>query len=154
MKTLSRRAFVALSVAGAAGFATGMAHAAPASRPGSLQVFKSPWCGCCGSWVEHMRGAGFEVDVTEIEDLDPVKLRYGVAGDLQSCHTAIIDGYVIEGHVPAREVSRILAERPSAIGLAVPGMPSGSPGMEQGGQKDPYQVVLFTETERKVFAQY
>ncbi len=101
-----------------------------------------------------MRNAGFRVRVTELQDLSPVKMRYGVTNDLQSCHTAIIEGYVIEGHVPARDVSRLLQERPKAIGIAVPGMPIGSPGMEQGNHQDPYDVVLFTASERKVFARY
>jgi hypothetical protein len=101
-----------------------------------------------------MRNAGFKVNVTDLEDLDPIKAKFGVARDLQSCHTGIIENYVIEGHVPAGDVSRLLLERPAAIGLAVPGMPIGSPGMEQGGRKDPYQVVLFSATERRVFARH
>lgn len=153
MMHLSRRSFVGLAALGAvatvAGRTVSIVHAAPV-----LDVYKSPYCGCCGAWVEHMRGASFQVRVTETEDLDPIKARLGVPPDLRSCHTAVIDGYVIEGHVPARDVTRLLADRPTAIGLAVPGMPIGSPGMEQGGQRDPYQVMLFSSSGRSVFARY
>src|SRR5690606_36349110 len=101
-----------------------------------------------------MRAAGFTVKVEEREDLAPLKVQHGISADLQSCHTAIIDGYAIEGHVPAVEVKRLLAERPQAMGLAVPGMPVGSPGMEQGDIRDPYNVILFAKNSRKVFARY
>ena len=101
-----------------------------------------------------MRSAGFRVVVADITDLRPIKKKFGVVPELRSCHTAVIDGYVIEGHVPAREVMRLLTDRPKAIGLAVPGMPIGSPGMEQGGRRDPFQVILFSTTHRSVFAEY
>ncbi|HYG90908.1 MAG TPA: DUF411 domain-containing protein [Azospirillum sp.] len=116
--------------------------AGPAQAAGGVTVWKAASCGCCGNWVEHMRKAGFTVTVHEVDDVDPVKARLGVPGALQSCHTAEIDGYVLEGHVPADSVARLLRERPTAKGLAVPGMPQGSPGMETG-VKEPYRVVLF-----------
>ena len=119
-----------------------------------ITVYKSPWCGCCGNWVSHLRGQGFSVAVEEREDMDPIKARYGVPERLQSCHTAIVDGYVIEGHVPAADIRRLLAERPEARGLSVPGMVVGSPGMEQGGQSDPYQVILFGDAGGKVYASH
>lgn len=155
--TLSRRSFLSTIALGGAALAAGpllpAAHAAAA--PGrKLMVYKSPTCGCCGAWITHMRSAGFAVQVTDLDDVGPVKARLGVAADLQSCHTAVVDGYVIEGHVPARDVLQLLAKRPAATGLAVPGMPMGSPGMEQDGQQDPYQVVLFSPTRRSVFAHY
>ena len=120
----------------------------------TLEVYKSPYCGCCGAWVDHMREAGFAVSVIEQEDLSPVKARLGVPAALQSCHTAVIEGYVIEGHVPAADVARLLAARPMATGLAVPGMPIGSPGMERGARRDPYDVIRFWPTGRAVFSRH
>ncbi len=120
-----------------------------------VTVWKSPSCGCCGKWVDHMRAAGFRVVVREADDLSPVKRTQGVPDRLASCHTALVDGYTIEGHVPAAEVKRLLAERPSARGLAVPGMPVGSPGMEQGSAREPYDVILFDDAKRQtVFRRY
>ena len=119
-----------------------------------LTVYKSPWCGCCTGWVDHMKANGFSVKVIEQEDLTPIKRQYSVPGNLESCHTAEIDGYTIEGHVPAEDVIRLLAERPRAKGPAVPGMPIGSPGMEQGNEKEPYPVVLFGEDGLYVYARH
>jgi len=116
------------------------AQAAVALPP--VLVYKSPTCGCCSSWVEHMQDAGFPVKVKEVNDVAPVKDKYGVPTRLRSCHTAIVDGYVIEGHVPADVVERLLQERPDVAGLAVPGMVAGSPGME-GGRAQSYDVVAF-----------
>ncbi len=118
-----------------------VAGAAPAGAA-EVTVWKSPSCGCCGGWIQHMRAAGYAVTVHDVDDVDPVKARLGVPASLQSCHTAVVDGYVLEGHVPADSVARLLRERPSAKGLAVPGMPQGSPGMETG-VKESYAVVLF-----------
>jgi hypothetical protein len=123
-----------------------------AARGGSaaprVTVYKSPTCGCCGKWVDHLRAHGFEVTVRDVADVDAYKHKYGVPRHLASCHTALVEGYVIEGHVPADLVHRLLAERPEVIGLAVPGMPIGSPGMEQGNREDPYEVVAFDRTGR------
>lgn len=119
-----------------------------------MVVYRSPTCGCCLGWVEHVREAGFRVRVEDRTDLAPVKAELGVPVDLASCHTARIDGYVIEGHVPAADVRRLLAEQPEVKGLAVPGMPVGSPGME-GPDPEPYAVVAFDgEGGREVFARH
>jgi hypothetical protein len=107
-----------------------------------ITVHKDPNCGCCTGWVEHLRAAGFSVDARDTADVARVKQQHGVPPELASCHTAIVGGYVIEGHVPAPAIRRLLAERPDASGLAVPGMPVGSPGME-GGTPQAYAVVLF-----------
>lgn len=119
-----------------------------------MVVYKSPTCGCCAAWIEHVKANGISVDVREAYDLDPIKAKMGVPGDMQSCHTAMIDGYVVEGHVPANDIKRLLKERPQAVGISVPGMPVGSPGMEQGGAKDPYDVVLFGPQGYKLFSSY
>ncbi|MGD2071228.1 MAG: DUF411 domain-containing protein [Gemmatimonadota bacterium] len=106
-----------------------------------VRVWKSPTCGCCGDWVVHMRQAGFPVEVHDVQNLGEKKLEHGIAPQHQSCHTATVDGYVVEGHVPADLVKRMLADRPDIQGLTVPGMPAGSPGMEVPGRKDPYDVL-------------
>ncbi len=113
-----------------------------------LVVYKNAACGCCGSWIDHMKAAGYEVEVHDVDDLNSIKQQHGVGGNLASCHTAIIDGYVVEGHVPAEDVTRLLAERPAVMGIAVPSMPVGSPGMEQGDPADyhAYDVVTFDGT--------
>lgn len=144
-------ASVVFAVAAVAG---GLMISAPSGAAGEVTVYKTPWCGCCGDWVAHMRDNDFSVIVKELADLDPVKANHGVSDDLASCHTALVDGYVLEGHVPADDVKRLLAERPKARGLAVPGMPIGSPGMEQGNERDPYQVILFGETGKTVYNSY
>ncbi|MGI9414555.1 MAG: DUF411 domain-containing protein [Hyphomicrobiales bacterium] len=119
-----------------------------------MTVWKSPWCGCCTAWVQHMKDAGFKVEIKEVEDLGQVKRAAGIPEALQSCHTATVGGYAIEGHVPATDVKRLLTARPDIDGLAVPGMPSGSPGMENG-QRDPYDVVTFKRgSQTKVFKHY
>lgn len=119
----------------------------------TLVVTKSAACGCCKNWVEHMKKAGFAVQVRDVEDVTPTARRLGVPDSLRSCHTAQVGGYVIEGHVPAADVKRLLGTKPKATGLAVPGMVAGSPGMEQGGRKDPYQVLLFDKAGKtRIFA--
>ena len=107
-----------------------------------VNVYKTPTCGCCGLWVEHMRKNGFELKVQDVPDTTPYRAKFGVPEELQSCHTAVVEGYSIEGHVPAAEIRRLLKERPAAKGLSVPGMVAGSPGME-GGASQPYSVLLF-----------
>jgi hypothetical protein len=119
----------------------------------AMEVYRSPTCGCCGKWVEHVKAAGFSPAVHQVDDVSPVKTKGGVPGDLQSCHTALIGGYVIEGHVPADVIQQLLTEKPNIAGVAVPGMPVGSPGMEQGPRKDPYEVIAFTKDgKRSVYA--
>lgn len=107
----------------------------------SVTVYKSPTCGCCTKWVDHMRANGFDVTATNVEDMAAVKQKYGVPDKVGSCHTSLVGGYVIEGHVPADVVKRLLAERPKVAGLAVPGMPASAPGMDIPGQ--PYTIVGF-----------
>ncbi len=121
----------------------------------TLAVTKTASCGCCAHWVEHMKKAGFTVTVRNVEDVSPTARRLSVPAKLRSCHTAEIDGYAIEGHVPAADVKRLLAERPKAAGIAVAGMVMGSPGMEHGGHKQPYQVILFDKAgNTRVFASH
>jgi len=108
----------------------------------SLTVYKTPTCGCCTDWATHMEQHGFDVVTINLVDLSSVKTRLGVPNSLRSCHTAVIDGLVIEGHVPAADVKTLLAQRHSH-GIAVPGMPIGSPGMEMGNRKDPFEVIGF-----------
>jgi len=116
-------------------------------------VYKTPSCGCCNGWVEHLREAGFDVEARDVRDLMSVKIDAGVPTDLTSCHTALIDGYVVEGHIPADVVKRLLAERPAVAGIAVPGMPIGSPGME-GPNPEAYTVQAFTaDGDRATFAE-
>ena len=134
----------------------GKPHAATARTV--MEVYKSPTCGCCKQWVDHAKSAGFDTRVTDLDDaaLDAKKASLGVAPRLQSCHTSVVGGYVIEGHVPAADIARLLKERPSVVGLAAPGMPRGSPGMEMpNGMKDAYDVVSFDKSgATKVFARH
>lgn len=128
---------------------------APATTT-TIHVYKSPTCGCCGNWVDRLVEYGFDVETEDMDNLAPIKKQYGVPANLQSCHTAVVDGYVIEGHVPPADIERLLAERPDAVGLAVPGMIVGSPGMEvSGSPAQPYDVVLFDESGQiSLFASY
>jgi hypothetical protein len=119
----------------------------------AILVHKDPNCSCCAGWVRHLKDAGFAVTVEETADLRPVRKRLGVPADLAACHTAEADGYVLEGHVPAVAVRRLLEKRPVATGLAVPGMPAGSPGME-GGVPQRYEVVLFGTNGRQSFMHF
>ena len=147
MKTMMRNVFaLAALLLVAPAFAQAPANASPVDNSLPLvTVHKSPYCGCCKLWIEHMRAEGFEVKVVETEDLGPVKARVGIPPAKGSCHTAEVDGYFVEGHVPAQDVKRLLTERPQARGLTVPGMPIGSPGMEApDGRVQPYTVELIT----------
>jgi hypothetical protein len=129
----------------------------PRAQKGSaLQVYKDPTCGCCSLWVEHLRKAGFSATVTDAEDMSAIKAKHGVPTQARSCHTAIVDGYVIEGHVPAADIQRLLKERPKIVGIAVPGMPIGSPGMEVASVKpQPYDVLAFDKAgQTSVFASH
>ena len=126
---------ILLSIAAAAAFLSTAANAA------QLTVLKSPYCGCCAKWIEHVQQHGFTVKVVATEDMNAVKQRLGVPDRLASCHTTMTSGYFIEGHVPAADIKRLLAQKPKATGIAVPGMPGGSPGMETAA-KEPYATVL------------
>ena len=117
--------------------------AATIAETPTIKVYKSPTCGCCALWVDHMREAGFQLDVEDTDDMIGIKLDAGLPLQLQSCHTAFVGDYVFEGHIPAEVFARFLAEAPSARGIAVPGMPIGSPGMEFGDRVDPYDVIQF-----------
>ncbi|MBA1158846.1 DUF411 domain-containing protein [Microvirga mediterraneensis] len=150
---LDRRRFLTVLGASGAALAAGRAFA-QAGLP-KVVVTKDPNCGCCGGWVDHLKAAGFPVEVVTTPQVNRVKVRLGVPDDLASCHTAEVGGYVIEGHVPADAIKRLLAEKPQAKGLAVPGMPVGSPGMEVTGvANDTYDVVLFGSSGQKTFARY
>jgi len=120
-----------------------------------LHVYKTLSCGCCALWVDHAKASGFSVEVHDVRDVMPFRERFGVPDAAMSCHTAAIAGYVIEGHVPAADVKRLLRERPGATGIAVPGMVQGSPGMEQGKAPERYDVVLFGDGRvQRVFARH
>jgi hypothetical protein len=146
----ARRAILGLIVSGTATLVT-RAGAAPALPP--IVVFHDPTCGCCRKWVAHLTANGFAVTLNDAPSMKAVKDRLGVPADLSSCHTGEIGGYVIEGHVPADAVKRLLADKPEARGLAVPGMPAGSPGME-GGEPETYDVMLFGAGEPRVFGRF
>ena len=149
---MKRRSTLSLAL-GAAALAVLPALAATALP--RVEVFKSPYCECCGAWVEHMKAAGFDVKVTLVNDTAAARKRLGMPDAFGSCHTATVGGYVLEGHVPAVEVKTLLALKPVAVGLAVPGMSPGSPGMEAGARRDPYKVFLIVNSGREtVFASY
>lgn len=119
-----------------------------------VEVFKSPYCGCCGKWVEHLRQSGFEVRAHDVEDVPAVRQKLGMPDRLGSCHTAKIGGYLVEGHVPAADIQRLLKEKPKALGIAVPSMPPGSPGMESS-KPIPYQTLLVqSDGSTRIFAQH
>ncbi|WP_084399120.1 DUF411 domain-containing protein [Henriciella aquimarina] len=148
-----------LSALGALALATLISGWLVLAMPGraeaqTVTVHKTPWCGCCSAWASHLRKEGFDIVIREQEDLAPVRARLGVPDALRSCHTGEVDGYAIEGHVPAREIRKLLDERPDAHGLSVPGMPIGSPGMEAGGRVDAYQVLLIGEDGHETYASY
>jgi hypothetical protein len=124
-----------------------------AAAPPRVTIHRDPDCGCCSGWVKHLETSGYATEVLDTRDLAAVKQRLGVPADLAACHTAELAGYILEGHVPAAAIARLLSERPQANGLAVPGMPIGSPGME-GGTPEPYDVVLFAGDERRVFMRF
>ena len=117
-----------------------LAWAAPDQR--IVDIYKSPTCGCCSKWVDHLKANGFQVRAHDTQNVEAHKARLGVPAGYGSCHTAQVGGYLVEGHVPAKEIKRLLKEKPRARGLVVPAMPMGSPGMETGGRKDAYDVFL------------
>ena len=130
------------------GISSSVGQNAATGKP-MVSVFKTPTCGCCSNWVDHMKANGFELKVQDVDDIAAIKEKLGVAPEISSCHTSQVGGYVIEGHVPAAAVQRLLKERPKVAGLAVPGMPAGSPGMElPSGHREPYAVLTFDKTGR------
>jgi hypothetical protein len=143
MKSL-KTLLAALLLAGSAAAQAATPNTSPVPRDLPLvTVHKSPYCGCCVKWIEHMQAAGFEVEVVNTDDMTPVKQRVGIPPGKGSCHTAEVGGYFVEGHVPADDVKRLLAEKPAARGIVVPGMPIGSPGMESpDGRVQAYDVQL------------
>ena len=151
MTALSRRRFMAIAAA--------LAAAGPLATETlpKVHVVKDPGCGCCNDWIGHIREAGFPVSFEDMEPgaLADLKASLGLQAGQVSCHTARVDGYVIEGHVPASDVKRLLAGRPDAIGLSVPGMPFGSPGMGPESEREPYDVLLIArDGTASVFARY
>lgn len=148
----TRRSIV---MAGGALLALGLLPGAHAQRAlPKVTVYKNPSCGCCGDWVKHMEANGFRVETQAVEDVAPMRRRYGVPEALASCHTAVVGGYAIEGHVPAADVKRLLREGSPVIGLSVPGMVVGSPGMEQGGPPQPYATIAFGKGESNIYARH
>ena len=137
----------------------GLAVAAQQQKPAStaVVVYKSPTCGCCSNWIAHLKANGFQVDANDVGDaqLRAIGASAGVTNELSSCHTAKVGGYVVEGHVPAADIQRLLKEKPAIAGIAAPGMPMGSPGMEQGGRKEAFDVIAFTKDGKtSVFAKH
>ena len=134
----------------AAAFVTLGTVGATAAPSGAMTVYKDPNCGCCGGWIDYVRAAGFEIEIRDTTSMHDVKVRLGVPDELLSCHTAEIDGYVVEGHVPLPAIEAVLKQRPKVTGLAVPGMPAGSPGMDAPGMaSEPYEVILFADGARQ-----
>jgi hypothetical protein len=149
--------FVAMSVAMATLALTTAAARNPAAidaKKPTITVYKDPSCGCCKSWIEHLIKHGYQVDAKDSPDMAEVKRTLGIPDAIKACHTGVVNGYLIEGHVPAADIDRLLATKPKIAGLAVPGMPMGSPGME-GGRAQHYQVLSFDKTGKtKVCASY
>jgi hypothetical protein len=146
--TWTRRAWLAAmgrTLAGSAALAVMGPRSARAEEGSSLTVYKDPSCGCCTKWIEHLRASGLRPTVHDRTDMDALKDGLGVPATLRSCHTAVAGRYVVEGHVPAADIKRLIGAAPKGIiGIAVPGMPAGSPGMEMGGRVDRYDVIAFS----------
>jgi len=150
MRVVWRRLALAATLAGSV--MASAAHAETGER--RIEVYKSPWCGCCAAWVDHLERNGYSAVVHDVEDLSAIKQMAGVPQPLRSCHTAMIDGYVVEGHVPSTAIDRLLTEQPDIHGLSVPGMPIGSPGME-GPNPIPYTVYsIGSDFEVEAFMEF
>ena len=138
----------------AACVASSMFIAASPAAAATVEVIKTATCGCCSKWVDHLRKAGLSVTTKDVADVTPVARKLGVPDALRSCHSARIGGYAIEGHVPAADIKRLLREKPKAAGIAVPGMPAGSPGME-GASKERFATMIFDRSGKsRIFAQH
>ncbi len=147
-----KKSLTALLAALAIGAGTSLAFQATAAEV--VDVYKSPYCGCCSKWIDHLKAAGFEVRSHDVGDVPATRQKLGMPEQYGSCHTAKVGGYLVEGHVPAADIQRLLREKPQAIGLAAPGMPPGSPGME-GPKPVPYDTLLVRKSGRsEVFAQH
>lgn len=145
-----RSLLIALAAVSATPFCSAAAQTLP-----RMVVHRDPSCGCCGAWIEHIRHAGFIVDEIETSELSRIRATLGVPRELAACHTAEIGGYVVEGHVPADSIKRLIVEKPNGGGLAVRGMPIGSPGMERAGiEPETYDVILFGPAGQRAFATY
>jgi hypothetical protein len=153
---MHRNTIIVFAVTAAVAAGLGVAAAQRTPSGPAMEVFKTPTCGCCVKWVEHMRENGFTVRTTELDDLSQIKASRGVPDSVQSCHTGVVNGYVVEGHVPAADVHRMLKEKPAIAGIAVGGMPAGSPGMEYPGTKaQAYDVMSFDKKgATRVFAKH
>ena len=154
---MSRRLFVAHAAGAGLALAGGRSLWAAARNPAgnpTMTIYMSPTCGCCAKWVDHVKAAGFKTEVHEEQDMDVVKQSLGVPADMRSCHTAQVDKYLIEGHVPAEDIKKLLAQKPEAAGLAAPGMPASSPGMAVPGEPhEAYDILVFQrDGSSKVFA--
>jgi hypothetical protein len=150
---MNRRRFLTLALVSTAAVIAGRQFVL--ASPPSIRVIRDPNCGCCLAWADHLRESGFAVSVVDDPAINRVKARLGVPRDLTSCHTAEVDGYAIEGHVPAGAIKKLLSERPAIKGLSVPGMPVGSPGMEvEGREPDTYDVIAFGASGNIIFARY
>ena len=151
MKTLSRR-----SAVGAVALLTGIPRTGWANETRTFTVYRSSSCQCCEAWISHMTKAGYHAQTVLMDDLTDVRRRYKIPADLAACHTATIGGYGIEGHVPAADVTTLLRQRPKALGLSVPGMPLGSPGMEpaNGEVEGYFTLLLLGEGRRRIFARH
>ncbi|MGH7466476.1 MAG: DUF411 domain-containing protein [Longimicrobiales bacterium] len=150
---LDRRRFVLTALAGGASLVSARFLTAMQSPANKLVIYKSPTCGCCQKWVDHVKASGFVTEVHDVEDINAIKTKHGIPTELQSCHTTLADRYVVEGHVPADVIQKLLKEKPAVVGIAAPGMPAGSPGMEVGTRKDAYDIVAFQKNGKtSVFA--
>ena len=165
MSKMTRRQVLGIAAAGVAmlGFGlmpytfTGRLNQAAAfnSSRAEMVVYRSPTCGCCAGWADHMEEAGFQTTHQVVDDMATIKEQHNIPQELLSCHTTLVDGYIVEGHVPTEAVQRLLSERPNIAGIAVPGMPLGTPGMEANGIQEPYTVYAFDEQGQiSTFAEY
>ena len=146
-----RRVFILGAAAVAFGSLASEASSAAASP--NIAIYRNPGCGCCEKWADHLRAAGYTTQVADHDDLDGLRAKLGVPAALAGCHTATVGGYVVEGHVPAAAIDRLLRERPKAVGVAVAGMPVGSPGME-GGTAEVYEAILFGEGLQQSYGRF
>lgn len=150
---MKAKQFLAIALLVNTGFI--FAESKQAEESVDIAVNRSPTCSCCGKWVEHLKQNNFNVKDIVSDDVQAIKNKYGITQGLASCHTAIVDGYVVEGHVPANDIRMLLKNKPDIVGITVPGMPNGTPGMEMGGKKDAYEVISFDKkNQHHVFNSY